>query len=399
MKVWINNPFDLLPGEGGRLQRFALLTQALARAGHDVLWFSSNWCHLRKCRRKAPETETLRRILELKEGEGRVEIRLIDTPSYTRNISFRRIWSHRRYAMAWPETAGEERPDLIVVSMPPMGTARVAQRWKVPVVIDLQDLWPETFYQALPGFLRSWGPQLFAPMRRSMMRQYRKAAGIALVTDGYRERTGRDDCRTFPLGVPLSAWREKEIGRCITICYVGNLGCSYRISVCLEALRKLKAEGLPVLLEVAGEGPLRTQIQEGIRAGLPIRFHGVLKGNELNLLLDRSEIGVVPMQAAMGVGIPNKIFDYAAHGVAIVNGLRGESERLVEAYGAGVNYEVDSVDSLVNALRRLIVNRTLLAASCRASRRLAEERFDAARIYPGYAAWLTGLADRADRGK
>jgi hypothetical protein len=52
MTIWINNPFDFLPGEGARPQRYGLLCRALAQAGHHVVWWSSDWNHLEKVRRE-----------------------------------------------------------------------------------------------------------------------------------------------------------------------------------------------------------------------------------------------------------------------------------------------------------------------------------------------------------
>jgi nucleoside-diphosphate-sugar epimerase len=52
MTIWINNPFDFLPGEGARLQRYGLLCQALAQAGHQVVWWSSDWNHIKKEKRE-----------------------------------------------------------------------------------------------------------------------------------------------------------------------------------------------------------------------------------------------------------------------------------------------------------------------------------------------------------
>jgi len=52
MTVWINNPFDFLPGEGARPQRYGLLCRALAQAGHQVVWWTSDWNHMAKVRRE-----------------------------------------------------------------------------------------------------------------------------------------------------------------------------------------------------------------------------------------------------------------------------------------------------------------------------------------------------------
>lgn len=395
MKVWINNPFDFLPGAGGRLQRFGLLSQALARAGHDVVWFSSDWCHLRKCRRSAPGREIIRKEMRLADEDGEVEIRVQKTLPYYRNISWGRVRSHLSYERGWPREAnGERRPDLIVVSMPPMGTAKIARRWRVPVVIDIMDIWPDTFYRTLPRAVRFLGPVIFFPLKSFMRTCYRDAQGVVAVTPSYVKKTGRSDCRVFPLGITLPSWKARPRQKNFTFCYIGNLGWSYRLDVCVEALKLFQKLGVPVSLEIAGDGPQREYIQSCVQEGLPIHYHGLLAGQELDALLDRADCGIVPMLSGMGVGIPNKVFDYAAHGLAVLNGLKGESEKMVLKYGAGSCYEVDQPDSFVKGALPIIQNPELWGRMCSGSRRMAEERFDASKIYPEYVAWLEGICGK-----
>ena len=48
MRVWIENPFDNLPSEGFRPQRFWLMARAFAAAGHDVTLWTSDFNHTTK---------------------------------------------------------------------------------------------------------------------------------------------------------------------------------------------------------------------------------------------------------------------------------------------------------------------------------------------------------------
>ena len=51
MTVWIVNPFDNLPLEGYRPQRYWLMAQAFAAAGHDVVYWTSDFSHANKAPR------------------------------------------------------------------------------------------------------------------------------------------------------------------------------------------------------------------------------------------------------------------------------------------------------------------------------------------------------------
>jgi hypothetical protein len=57
MRVWIESPFDNLPQEGFRKQRFWLMAEAFARRGHEVVYWTGDFNHIGKTRRRmvAPE--------------------------------------------------------------------------------------------------------------------------------------------------------------------------------------------------------------------------------------------------------------------------------------------------------------------------------------------------------
>ena len=51
MRVWIENPFDNLPEEGFRPQRYWLMADAFSRAGHDTVLWTADFNHTTKARR------------------------------------------------------------------------------------------------------------------------------------------------------------------------------------------------------------------------------------------------------------------------------------------------------------------------------------------------------------
>jgi len=147
MIFWINSPFDPLPLEGGRPMRYELLAKALVALGHDVVWWSSDFHHLRKEKRS----------LEPAYHCDGFEVRLISTLPYFSNVSWRRLLSHRRYAVSWRTMAVAalnekelQPPDTIILSMPPLGLFDQAKKFRdeygCKIVVDIQDAWPENFY-------------------------------------------------------------------------------------------------------------------------------------------------------------------------------------------------------------------------------------------------------------
>ena len=398
MRIWINTPFDTVPSEGGRPMRYWLLCRALVAEGHEVVLWSSDFHHVTKSRRQ---------LEPVYEADG-FQVRLIPTRPYRSNIGLQRVLSHRRYARHWwrqaraAVAAGELRPpEGVVVSLPPLGlfraAARMRRRWGCPVVVDIQDAWPETFYRLLPRCMRWLAPLLLWPARRQARKAYRQADGVTVVAETYQELARAYGCRApmacFRLATPLPPATAdfKSAAPSLKLCYVGNLGDGYDLDTLIEAVRQLAEDGVPVTLTVAGDGPQRGRFIAAGQQGVPIDFRGYLDDKAMQACQAGCDIGVVPMFPESWVAVPNKLIDYAAAGLAIINGLKGGTQALLDNHAAGLAYETGSAASLTAAVKRYHEDRDLLARHRQAARRLAETDFDAARIYPAMARWLTQL--------
>jgi glycosyltransferase involved in cell wall biosynthesis len=466
MTIWINNPFDFLPGEGARLQRYGLLAQAFAAAGHRVIWWSSDWDHFKKEKRTPRQGEAVPELTprqgeavpELTPRQGEAvpgpEIRLIKTMPYYRNVGVRRLLSHWLYAKAWEREAlrcdPADRPDLILCSAPPLSTGWVmrglCKHFACKGVVDVMDLWPETFERVAPAWL-------FWPLRWMAKRVYQGADAISAVGDSYLEavrkclNSGMRECanetprqgeavpkRTPRQGEPPAragqslgetkpmyrCYHGIEMGKCanarirecvnkaprqgeavpgvagpLRLVYVGNMGRGYDLETLVKAVVELVDEGVSVSLALAGGGEQEPALKRLAHDTPAITFHGVVRGEGLRALLEQADAGVVPMFSSTHVAVPYKLADYVAAGLPVINSLRGETSALLEQYACGWSYEAGSVTSLKQALREACELKLRDGAAFDARRvkakQLAEECFDAARIYPAFVAFLEAL--------
>ena len=381
MNVWIVNPFDNLPLEGYRPMRFWLMAEAFRKAGHKVVYWTSEFSHANK----------KKRVLD-SGVEAPFDIELIETEPYFKNVSLRRLKSHRKLAKTFLKVAREairngrcKAPDLIIASSPPLGLVdashTIASETGAKVIVDIMDAWPETFERVVPRFLL-W------PLRRLARRNYLRAAAITTVADNYIELARSygfsKDIRRFYHGItkgdrPHSPFPSKGTVP-LRIVYAGNMGRSYDLVTAVEALGEL---GALVTLDIAGKGEQENALKELVqRKGIKgVKFHGYLSEAELGELLEGSDVGLVPMDPSSCVGIPYKLADYAKSSLAIVSSLGGESARLLNEYGAGVSYSFGESASLVQAVKSLLPR---LAEMRKASSRMLDEQFDASKIYDSY---------------
>ncbi|MCE2725721.1 MAG: glycosyltransferase family 4 protein [Planctomycetaceae bacterium] len=402
LTVWLVNPFDDIPGEGLPPLRYWTLARILAARGHDVTWWSGTWSHRRKAVRMAP--------LGIREDEG-FSVRLVATPPYTKNVSLARLRNHREFGKTFERLANEsvasgqlERPDIIVASLPPLegpeAALRLARRMDATCVVDLMDVWPETFERLVPGptFIRKPLAQLFfGGMHRRRRELLAAADGVSAATHTYAAQVLGEAAADLPRhvcyvgaylqefpppprsidAVPLpdgsgAAAAMPEPLQCV---YAGSLGSGQDLDALVAAARGLSAAGTRTVLHVAGTGPLEPMLRTAAaaqRGACELRIHGLLPRADYVRLLGSCDVGLVLVKP---------------------ESLPGELAGLIEEHAAGVAYTAGDGGSLTRAITALATDRRSLLALRAGSRRLAAAAFDRERTYPAFVDWLETLSE------
>ena len=358
MTFWIVNPFDNLPPEGLRPQRYWLMARAFAQAGHKVVYWSADFSHAYK---------RARDVAALAGRHEGFELRLVHEPPYPKNICLRRLWSHWRFARNWLAAVRAEvkglkgqGPDVLIVSSPPLALGAAARAFcrstGAKLVIDIQDAWPETFQRVVPRFL-------LLPLTRLARRNYRAADAITAVSRRYLDlaRAYGASCpmhlcyhgiaRSPNSPTPNSPTPNSPTPNSPTIrlAYIGNMSWSYDLATVVAVVR----DRTDLSLDLAGAGPDEAALKAQAADCDRIRFHGYLDENALRELLLQSDAGIIPMFPESQVGIPGKLADYAAAGLPVVSSLLGETLDLLVRYRAGVPYVAGDRDSFSEAVDKV----------------------------------------------
>jgi alpha-1,6-mannosyltransferase len=161
-------------------------------------------------------------------------------------------------------------------------------------------------------------------------RKLARSVDVVVVTSRYaREeyaRVGATNVRLVPLGVDLDTFRpdgaaRPGVGRSVQLVTVGRLSREKRPDQAIEALRVLRAGGVPAGLLVIGDGPLRTDLERRA-AGLPVRFLGhVADRRGIARLVAGADIALAPCPAE-------------TFGLAVLEALAGGTPVVVPAGGA-----------------------------------------------------------------
>ncbi|RAG80334.1 glycosyltransferase family 1 protein [Streptacidiphilus pinicola] len=198
------------------------------------------------------------------------------------------------------------RPDRLEVS--DRTTLRWTGRWarerEVPAAM--------VSHESLDGVLRMWGLPRFAARRVSdavNARTVRDFTRIICTTEwAAREfrRLDAPDLRLAPLGVDLTlrhpghrdeALRDEFVApheKLLVMC--SRLSHEKRPERALDALAELRRRGVPAVLVIAGDGPVRARLAARIeRDGLPARLLGhVADPARLSALLATADVALAP---------------------------------------------------------------------------------------------------------
>ena len=409
MNVWLVNPFDPLPGDPEQQGRYATLARLLCARGHRVTWWTSSFSH----RFKRPVDAAA--IAATCETIG-IRPVFLQAPPYPTNVSVARLRNHRVLARRFGAEAPRHRPapDVVIASTPPPTLARqailFARQAGVPSVLDVQDLWPDTFDRLAPWWLRPAFGLALRPMRRAADEAYRLADAVVGVADAYRDealRLGGPErpAETIPLGVDLADFdAAARRGACeeltkppgeTWLIYSGSLNRSYDCLTLTEAFADASARlDRPVRLFVTGRGELSDALDAIVRRrGLRnVTRTGFLEFDRWAWLVTQCDAGFNASFPEAMIYLPNKIFYYLAGGLAVLNTIPGQCSRLVAEGRCGLDYRAGDAADCAAAIQRLLGDPAALAEMRRAARALAESTYDRAVLYPRYAAFLERLA-------
>jgi glycosyltransferase involved in cell wall biosynthesis len=407
VKLWLVNPFDPLPGDDEQEGRYASLARALVAGGHEVLWWTSEFSHRFK---KPVDRQAVRRKCQ----QAGVDVRFLPAPAYRGNVSPARLRNHRAlaegFASAAPGEAG--RPDLVLASAPPPRLAREAVRFAARTgassVVDVQDLWPETFRRLAPRPLRPLADLFLAPLAAASRDAYTGADAIVGVADAYVDRAVqlgglKERTATFPLGVDLAAFDSAAArGRCerftkpdgeTWLIYSGSLSRSYDVPTVVRAFGLVRKRRGGLKLFVTGRGERAGRIDAIVRAGglTDVIRPGFIDFAAWAYLLSQCDAGFNASFPEALIFLPNKVFWYFAAGLCVLNTIPGQCSRIVAEGGCGLDYRAGDVASCADAIERACDAATLPAMKA-ASRRLAEGEYDRAVVMPRYVRFLEGAA-------
>lgn len=413
MRIWLLRDGCPLPTEGVdvRLLRFGLLANVLQKMGHHVTWWTSTFNHTQKSFHELKDTEYQLNL--------NYKIKLIHSRGYARNISFARIQHNQIMARRFLKlTQSEEKPDLILASMPTIELAYAATQYgkenNIPVIVDLRDMWPDIMVEIFPKLLQPFARIALSRLYRMMQLTCQNATALSAITPEFldwglcyakrKKNTPLD--AVFPHGYlqapPSNAALESANdfwdGRGITkdssafiITFVGSMSRSHQLEDVIEVVMSLNKNVKLVIAGTLGKLPLYKKIAGNHKN---IIFPGWLNRAQVWSLLQRSSVGIAPYipRKDFMASIPNKAIEYMAAGLPILTCLPGVLHTLIRNHNVGLYYPSGDKETLAKNIEILRSNPELLKTLSNNGKNLFQEKYTAEKVYADMATHLISIA-------
>lgn len=359
MTLWMLNHYAITPEQTGGTRHFSL-AQALQSRGHQVVIVASNYDHFTSRERHPGATGP---VIEDVHG---VTFAWLPTRAYTGNGRARALnmLDFARGLLRLPHL-DLPRPDAVLGSSPhlftPFMARRLARRMRVPFVLEIRDVWPQTLVDL--GNFREKHPMIrvLARIERSL---YRNSDAIVSLLPGageHMENLGATPGRItwIPNGIDgqlAPAASPAGSGKGVfTAMYAGTHGLANGLDTVLDAAKLLPADEFAFRL--LGDGPEKPRLVARAKAEeiLNVVFLDAVPKREVYGHLSQADAFVMLLKASdvfrWGVS-PNKLFDYMAMARPVIFAVNS-SNSPVEAAGCGVRIEPDSPEALAAAMREL----------------------------------------------
>ncbi|HGN7017841.1 TPA: glycosyltransferase [Neisseria gonorrhoeae] len=354
MNITIAAPYCSLPSEP-HFNRFWYLAELLSQS-HDVLLITSNFKHYDKSFRRPEDAEAA--------SQGRLKVMLLEESGYSKNVSLGRVTSHHRFVKhfeKWLENCRPGEQDVIYSAYPLIATNLLLGKHKArlgyKLIVDVQDVWPESFSSVVP-FLKKI-PHNLLPFASRANRAYRYADALVAVSQTYLDRAkeanpnvpgevvyiGADFAAIAP---PPPRFRSKTV----RFFYLGTLSYSYDVETVCKGVRKLLDDGENVELHIMGGGPDLDRLKQYACDG--IKFYGYIPYAEMMSVAKGCDIAVNAIRSYSMASITNKLSDYMALQKPILNSQVNDEVAEVLTLLPHANYRSGDVDGFVRAAKDIL---------------------------------------------
>jgi colanic acid biosynthesis glycosyl transferase WcaI len=267
-----------------------------------------------------------------------------------------------------------DRPDVVIATSPQL-LVGLAGWWlsrlkKVPFVLEVRDLWPESLAGAGVGGQDSL---LYRAIGKTAAFLYRAADSIAVVTPAFREQlvhkwnVPAKKISVILNGVETALFSPHNTDPVLTgslktpaqflVSFIGTLGLAHGLDTLVAAAQQLQSIAPEVTIMLVGEGADRERIGRLVESKklCNVRFVPQQPRERIPAYTAASDVCVVTLKKSevFETVIPTKMLEFMSCGRPVILAVRGEAQRILEAAGAGICIEPGNPQALCDAILTL----------------------------------------------
>ncbi|MCG8295056.1 glycosyltransferase family 4 protein [Pseudomonas entomophila] len=265
---------------------------------------------------------------------------------------------------------GARRPDVIYAYHPPltvgMSAALIRLFRRVPVVYDIQDMWPDT--------LRATGmfsnEKALALVSRICDWVYRRVDQVVVLSPGFKRLLIERGVPAQKIDIIYNWCAEDTISTpqaprpagfpddsSFRVLFAGNMGKAQALDAVIEAASLLQARAANVTLVFLGGGVEVPRLQALVRERLldNVVFLPGVPMTEVGAYLANADALMVHLKRdpLFSITIPSKTQAYMAAGKPMLMAVEGDAADLVRDSGCGVVAQWENAQSLADAMLEL----------------------------------------------
>lgn len=351
MNIWLIKSGEPIPTNNNktRLLRMGMIAEELKNRKHNILWFTSTFDHFKKVQLYNSD-----KIVKI---EDNYFVYFIHALKYKKNISFTRIINHKMVSKKFLRIAKNmEKPDLIYAAFPTIDLAEQAVRYgeinKIPVIIDIRDLWPDIFEQNLHFALKLIAKPYIRYLNYKTEKIMKKAFAINSISSGMlnwgitkgKRKNNKND-RAFYIGYKKDITsNNKKIDiideNKFNISFFSTINNQFDYNKILDISEILWEKDKDIIINICGIGPKFEYLHEKVKnlKSKNVKLLGWQEKENLTHILANSKVGLAPYKNTFDfqMSVSNKFCEYIAYGLPIVITSEGNMKNIIEKNNCGI---------------------------------------------------------------
>ena len=318
-------------------------------------------------------------------------------------------------------------PEIVLLSVPPgesaLGFFMTCKLFRKRVVFDYRDEWDVKLSSAFPPKYTVYratsqlSKEAYKFLKKITTALYIESDFVATVTSAFQRNLKQRGVRRIylvPNGADITVFHpmdknkvRAELGlshAAFVIVHSGKIGGYYALDVVVRALaaftQRNEVDNIKLVLVGAGKKVKKVlELANSLGVAKNILYLGVKYDiHEIAGIIACADIGLVPYDnnPLWKNTYPAKFFEYCACGIPVVTTAYEDSllAKLIEEHRVGLVAPPMDVESLMEAIKKMYLDRAFRKAAGWRARKLVEERFDRDRIAADFLKLLLSLTPK-----